>query len=138
MATARIPVAAALLLLFGAAPARGSGAPAPPAAAAQEVSRGDWAASMRAALPALFCEKGGYFRACFEIGAEECEKLAATATHACLDALAPKLPARLRMPDDGKEWAAQLGACAGQKFEVALLGHSKVDSEKCRDAAGWR
>jgi hypothetical protein len=106
-----------------------------PPARAQEAAKADWMAGMKTVLPTAFCAEGMYFRSCFRIDAQECERVAASATRICLDDLSSKIPATLKQ-SSGTEWGTKVGSCAGQAFEVALA-KKKVKSPKCNDPSAW-
>lgn len=106
-------------------------------AMANEVSREDWMNGMATALPAYFCKSDQYFRQCFNVTQIECEEMALSTTRICLAQNKNKLPAKLAMPDDGRQWGTVIGRCAGSAYGVSL--HKKaVNSSKCNNADNWK
>ncbi len=101
------------------------------------VSRDDWVAAMRTGLPVALCKSGSYFRACFEVSAEQCEQIALSATRTCLADLSPKIPETLVQPVDGTKWGKKVGACAGNAYEAALA-EKHLGTAVCRDASAWQ
>ena len=88
-------------------------------------------------LPPAVCKEGSYFRSCFRVTAKECDDFAWAAVHACLEKLAPQMPAAFRRSEEGAKWGAKTTACAGASYEVTLAAR-KIDSTKCSDPAAWR
>jgi hypothetical protein len=106
-------------------------------ATADMVSKADWLEVMKTALPVAFCQDQGYFRTCFNLGAEECESTAQSATRVCLAQFEAKVPAMLNQPADGTAWGQKIGGCAGNTFEMTRA-KQKVDSPKCNDPSAWQ
>lgn len=104
---------------------------------AQDVSKEQWISTMKTALPAHFCQDSQYFRQCFNVTKAECQKEATSATKACLDKLAAKVPAVLNQPKDGSAWGEKLGFCAGSSY-AATLAKKRISNTKCNDINNWK
>ena len=113
-------IAAGLLCLLAAAPARGQ----------QEVSKEVWIDTMKTALPAGICAEGTPFRTCFKVTQEECEDAAASAARLCLKKYQSQIPAKLKQPADGQKWGQKVGECAGNSY-AAALAKKKLKTKEC-------
>jgi hypothetical protein len=111
-------------------------APAPPQTGGVIVDRDVWVAQFSVALPVALCRDNFYFRACFTVTAEECERTAESATRVCLAKFKKQLPEKFHQPDEGTEWGSKIGNCVGTAFEVALPSH-KISNAKCNDPSQW-
>ncbi len=109
---------------------------APPPPAKLQLKGAEWVAAMKGALPQALCEPQQYFRQCFEVTKDACLAQATKESEACLAKYADKLPAVFNQPEDGTEWGAVVGRCAGVAYEKALLGKRKKDP-RCDDAKNW-
>jgi hypothetical protein len=108
-------------------------APPPPSVI---VDRDLWVSSFATALPVALCRDNFYFRACFTVTAEECERTAASATRVCLAKFKKQLPEKFHQPDEGREWGAKIGTCAGTAYETAIPSH-RISNAKCNDPSQW-
>jgi hypothetical protein len=106
------------------------------AAPSNTISRGEWMKGMKTALPTAFCKDGMYFRECFQVTQEVCEKTALSATRVCLESMKDDIPEALKQPEDGQLWGTKVGACAGNGYEATLVA-KRIKSDKCNDAAAW-
>lgn len=104
---------------------------------AEEISKEMWLAQMKIALPRHFCSSEQYFRQCFHVQEQECRAVASESTNACLKQLENLIPLRLKQPADGTSWGWQVGACAGNAYEVALK-KQKLNTAKCNNSNHWR
>lgn len=100
------------------------------------VDRDVWIAQFSTALPVALCRDGSYFRSCFTVTAEECERTAASATRVCLAKVKKQLPEKFHQPDEGTEWGSKIGNCVGTAYEVSLPSH-RISNAKCNDASQW-
>ena len=129
-ATAPTPVATA-------APSETQAPPPPPSHAVTAiVDRDVWMAQFEMALPVALCRDNFYFRACFTVSAEECERTAASATRLCLAKFKKQLPEKFHQPDEGTEWGSKIGNCVGTAYEVSLPSH-RISNAKCNDPSQW-
>lgn len=103
----------------------------------QDVSKDMWIGQMRTALPQYFCSTQQFFRQCFNVKESQCKIVAADATDACLKQYEGKMPSKLKQPVDGTHWGQQVGMCAGNAYEVALL-KQKINSAKCNNPNNWQ
>ncbi|HBC58227.1 MAG TPA: hypothetical protein DCZ03_13795 [Gammaproteobacteria bacterium] len=104
---------------------------------AQEVSKEQWVAGMKTALPAHFCQQAQYFRQCFNVTAIECEEVAASTTRICLNELNSQIPITLVQPRDGTMWGSKVGACAGTAYETSLI-RKRIANDKCNNISNWQ
>ena len=102
-------------------------------ASAVQVSKQEWIKGMATALPAAFCRDGQYFRECFSVSQEECEKIAMSATRVCLEQHKEEIPEQLNQPKDGTHWGTVVGKCVGNTYETVLV-KEKINTEKCNTA----
>jgi hypothetical protein len=100
------------------------------------VDRDVWIANFSTALPVALCRDGSYFRSCFTVSADECERTAASATRVCLAKVKKQLPEKFHQPDEGTEWGSKIGNCVGTAYEVSLPSH-RISNAKCNDASQW-
>lgn len=107
-----------------------------PLAHAVDVTKDQWIAAMKTALPTAFCSSAQYFRQCFDVTATECEETAISATRICLQDFSSQIPAVLHQPQDGTLWGTKVGECAGNAYELALI-KKKISNAKCNDPANW-
>lgn len=105
-------------------------------ASAQEVTKKQWIAGMKTALPAHFCQQSQYFRQCFDVSANKCEEVAASSTRICLSELGNQIPNVLVQPKDGTHWGAKVGQCAGTTYET-VLKKKRISNSKCNDISNW-
>ena len=127
--TAPAPIATA-------APTESAQAAPPPSHVTAIVDRDVWIAQFSVALPVALCRDNFYFRSCFTVTAEECERTAASATRICLAKFKKQLPEKFHQPDEGTEWGSKIGNCVGTAYEVALPSH-RISNAKCNDASQW-
>lgn len=99
---------------------------------AAEMPRSQWSELMSTTLPTMFCSEGSYFRECFSITAEQCEKTAASATRVCLEKSNDALPISFKTKDESVHWGNTIGTCAGGTFELVLT-KKKILSDKCKN-----
>jgi hypothetical protein len=104
---------------------------------AQEMPKEMWSAQMRTGLTHAFCSSEQYFRKCFNVQETQCRTVVAEATDACLKQFDSKIPARLKLPADGQHWGSQVGMCAGNAYEVALI-KQRINTAKCNDPKNWQ
>ncbi len=104
---------------------------------AVEVTKKSWLESMETMVPTHFCQSQQYFRQCFDVSAEKCEEVAASATRVCLEKLESRIPTTLNQPQDGTRWGTQVGICAGQNYEGVLI-ESRISNAKCNNPNNWR
>ena len=117
--------------------AQSAATPPPPAhTGGTIVDRDVWIAQFSMALPVALCRDNFYFRACFTVTPEECERTAASATRVCLAKFKKQLPEKFHQPDEGTEWGSKIGNCVGTAYEVALPSH-RISNAKCNDASQW-
>ncbi|HEY2369798.1 MAG TPA: hypothetical protein VGH87_25540 [Polyangiaceae bacterium] len=100
------------------------------------VDRDVWIAQFEMALPVALCRDNFYFRSCFTVTADECERTAASATRVCLAKFKKQLPEKFHQPDEGTEWGSKIGNCVGTAYEVALPSH-RISNAKCNDPSQW-
>jgi hypothetical protein len=144
-----IPTATATATASASATATETAAPAPtPTAVASAaptakssvvtaiVERDVWIAQFEMALPVALCRDNFYFRACFTVTPEECERTAASATRVCIAKFKKQLPAKFHQPDEGTEWGSKIGNCVGTAYEVSLPSH-RISNAKCNDPSQW-
>lgn len=103
----------------------------PTVSQAIEVSQADWIKGMTTALPAMMCKEKSYFRNCYAVTAQECEKTALSATHICLEKNKDKMPTVFNQPEDGTNWGFIVGGCAGKNYD-ATFKSKKVNSDQCQ------
>lgn len=103
---------------------------------AQEITKKQWVAGMKTALPAHFCQQAQYFRQCFEVTVEECEEVAASSTRICLRELNQQIPEVLVQPKDGTHWGGKVGQCAGTTYE-SVLKKKRISNSKCNNVSNW-
>lgn len=108
-----------------------------PLSHAVDVTKDQWITAMKTALPTAFCNSAQYFRQCFEVTATECEETAASATRVCLNKFSGQIPSILHQPQDGTEWGAKVGECAGNAYGVALTS-KKISNARCNNPANWQ
>lgn len=104
---------------------------------AQEISKDMWIAQMKTALPQHFCSAEKYFRQCFNVQESQCKMVAADATDACLKQYEGKIPSILKQPVDGAHWGTQVGMCAGNAYDVALI-KQRINTPKCNNPKNWQ
>jgi hypothetical protein len=82
-----------------------------------------WVEGMRRIVPTAMCEQA-YFKACFDLGPGDCERIVTNHFESCLRANRDKVPS---VPDakSGEEAGRLLGMCTGKDFEVALTAAGK-------------
>lgn len=107
------------------------------ARAMQEMKREDWTKAMAAMLPGLLCKEGTFFMECFSITKEECVKVSTEKFNQCAEKNAAKMPAVLKLPEDGKTWGGSIGYCTGVDFTSSLSSKLKTDNPKCLDSKAW-
>lgn len=95
-----------------------------------------WIDAVSTALPTLFCEEKQFFRQCFKVSQEECEKGAASATRVCLNKYEKEMPEKFTR-ELGKKWGEKVGSCAGSTYEIALVEKKRSD-KKCSDPKFWQ
>ena len=100
------------------------------------VDRDVWIAQFEMALPVALCRDNFYFRACFTVTPDECERTAASATRVCMAKFKKQLPEKFHQPDEGTEWGSKIGNCVGTAYEVALPSH-RISNAKCNDPSQW-
>jgi hypothetical protein len=103
----------------------------------QDVSKEIWLGQMSTALPNYFCASQQFFRQCFNVGEVQCKMIAKEATDACLRQYEEKIPSKLKQPADGTFWGQQVGMCAGNAYEIALI-NQRINSSKCNNVDNWR
>ena len=103
----------------------------------QVISKDMWIVQMKTVLPQHFCSSEQYFRQCFNVQESQCKMVAADTTNACLKQYEGRIPAILKQPADGTHWGQQVGMCAGNAYEVALL-KQKINSAKCNNPNNWK
>ena len=103
----------------------------------QEITKDMWIGQMKTALPLGLCSSEQYFRQCFNVQESQCKMVATDATNACLKQFEGKIPVRLKQPADGTYWGTQVGMCAGNAYEVALL-KQRINTAKCNNPNNWR
>ncbi len=119
-----------------AAPSETQAPPPPPSQTTAIVDRDVWIAQFEIALPVALCRDNFYFRSCFTVTAEECERTAASATRVCIAKVKKQLPEKFHQPDEGTAWGSKIGNCVGTAYEVALPSH-RISNAKCNDASQW-
>ena len=107
------------------------------AASGNEVSKANWMSAIETALPTAFCNSNQYFRQCFNVTAQECEEVAASATRVCLNKNQSKIPSILIQPEDGTHWGTVIGSCAGSAYG-ASLSKKLVKNKKCDNQKNWQ
>jgi hypothetical protein len=135
-ATATASQSAAPAPIATAAPIETQAAPPPSHPVTAIVDRDVWIAQFEMALPVALCRDNFYFRACFTVTPEECERTAASATRVCVAKFKKQLPEKFHQPDEGTEWGSKIGNCVGTAYEVALPSH-RISNAKCNDASQW-
>lgn len=104
---------------------------------ASEVERGIWQERMVQELPKAFCADGTYFRECFRVSEDHCERVARASVRECLQEHADDIPERLRMPEQGRELGGLIGRCAGRVHEEVLADERRL-TRTCRNPDAWR
>ena len=105
--------------------------------AATEVAKDYWVGAMKTALPATFCKADQFFRQCFDVTVDECEKTVTLATRLCLHKYINQIPDTLIQPKDGAKWANIIGQCVGESSKESLVTKYR-DSHRCRDIDHWK
>ena len=100
------------------------------------ISKARLISGLREGLARTFCEEKTFFRKCFSISNELCEKTTKEGLESCLKQLETKLPEKLKQPDEGESWGQQFGACTGKFFETTLE-KSKIESADCKNPDKW-
>lgn len=103
----------------------------------QDISKDMWIGMFKTALPQHFCSSEQYFRQCFNVQESQCKMVAADATDACMKQYEGKIPSKLKQPVDGTHWGQQIGMCAGNAYEVALL-KQRINTAKCSNPNNWK
>jgi len=108
-------------------------------ASAEEVNVGkaQYLEILKKKLPESFCSEKTYFRKCYEVTLEKCNKLVAEAAIGCIAKLEPGMPARFTQLAEGKSWGEKIGSCVGGKFETESVKEKK-DLPDCKDPAKWK
>lgn len=104
---------------------------------ATEVSKEYWMDAMKTALPATFCKSEQFFRQCFNVTVDECEKSVTLATRLCLHKYINQIPDTLLQPKDGAKWANIIGQCVGEGYQTSLSTKFK-DTHRCNDINHWK
>lgn len=104
---------------------------------AEDVSKASWIDFMKTGLPTYQCQTDKYFRQCFDVSAEKCEEVMASATRTCLSKDEANIPDVLSQPRDGTRWGTKIGACAGTAYEVTLA-KERISNAKCNNMQNWR
>ena len=102
----------------------------------QDISKDMWIGHVKTAYPQHFCSAEQYFRQCFSVQESQCRMVFSDATNACLKQVEGRIPIRLKQPADGAHWGSQIGMCAGNAYEVALM-KQKINTAKCNDSKNW-
>lgn len=98
--------------------------------AQNQVTAEAWTVGMMETLPDFFCQDDQYFMQCFEVTQSECQTVARQEAQRCLAEFADQLPARLTMPNDGREWGTEVGRCAGIGYDLQLAKR-KLAAPRC-------
>ncbi len=102
---------------------------------AQEVSKSDWIAYMKSALPSAFCQDEQYYKQCYEVSHSKCILTAGAAVDACID----QEEKNLRDVIDssaGQKWGTILGECTGKLFDKELAD-KRLKTQKCYSPTNW-
>jgi hypothetical protein len=92
---------------------------------------------MTTTLPVVFCNANSYFRQCFAVTIQECEKTSASATRVCLNKNKNKMPNILHQPEDGTYWGKIIGKCAGEAYEISLID-KRINNNECDNLDNWQ
>ncbi len=103
---------------------------------AQTIAKTEWIDGMQTIMPTVVCQSETPFRRCFEVTAERCEEVMASAMRVCLNRHNSDIPARLQQPEDGQYWGSIVGECAGESYAV-VLERDYINSAACNDPATW-
>lgn len=103
----------------------------------QDISKDLWVAQMKTALPQYVCSTETYFRQCFNVQESTCKIVITDAVNECLKQFEGKIPLRLKQPVDGSYWGNQVGMCAGNAYEVALV-KQRNNTAKCNNPNNWK
>ena len=104
---------------------------------AVDVDKESWIEYMKTGLPTYQCQTGKYFRQCFDVAAEKCEEVMASATRTCLAQERTNIPDILNQPKDGTSWGSKIGACAGRAYELTL-SKQRISNPKCNNIQSWK
>ncbi len=103
---------------------------------AQTIAKSEWLEGMQTIMPTFVCASETPFRRCFEVSAERCEAVIASAMRVCLDRYSRDIPDRLQQPEDGQYWGSLVGECAGESYAV-VLEDTFISSAACNDPETW-
>ncbi|MCS5709597.1 hypothetical protein CC99x_011890 [Candidatus Berkiella cookevillensis] len=92
-----------------------------------------WLSRMKELLPAQLCGADEYFLKCFDIEQASCKQFSEIYLTACLDQIAPKLPAKLSTTD-GQKWGQMMGRCTHDLFNKFMADKKKALPE-CTDVS---
>lgn len=109
--------------------------PAPAPGETWTVSRAAWMGELSTLLPPMLCQHP-YFVTCFTTPMDQCQVHAATAVEGCLGMYSSMLPEVFNQPDDGANWGAQVGECAGTRLETAMRP-TFTNTPQCNDPSQW-
>jgi hypothetical protein len=105
-------------------------------ALSEEMTRTRWMDLFSTAMPTWACSEGRYFRECFTVTAEQCEKTASSATRICLEKEKGNLPDIFRTKEESANWGRTVGECTGTTKELALMS-KRISNAKCNDPKQW-
>lgn len=104
---------------------------------ATEVKKTDWVQQMTTVLPVLLCQTDQYFRQCFNVNSEVCERTMSSAARVCLRKYEDDIPDALMQPEDGTRWGKIVGKCVGASYEAVHINKKKTE-DKCDDISYWQ
>ena len=110
--------------------------PEPSQSSQRGMPRSQWLNLVNPSLAASLCSNEGYFRSCFGLAAEQCERSVISAARVCSMQLANQLPERFTDEEQSRVAGAQLGQCAGNVMEQQL-STLKSQSQRCSDVTQW-
>lgn len=98
---------------------------APLLARAGEIPRDQWIDQFSTAWPTLVCSaEDGFFRACFAVSAQRCEKVALSAVRVCMEKNIDEIPAVIASREASAKLGKTIGTCAGRNLSIALSAES--------------
>ena len=104
---------------------------------AGSMSREDFIDRLSSSMKAKFCDANWYYRQCYNISAQTCQSVAASAVNTCVRQNGSKIP-NVITQQNSKSIAGLLGSCAGKSFDSKLRNKQNKQNKKCQNANNWK
>ena len=104
---------------------------------ANSMSKEDFINRLSSSMKAKFCDANWYYRQCYNISAQTCQSVAASAVNTCVRQNNSQIPNIINQQNNQKV-AGILGSCAGRTFDSKLRNKQNRKNKKCQNPNNWK